>query len=98
MTTEDHEMESGSSMGNDDDTDFVPKFISRKSRTESVLQAVRSVVTSRVASPPEDPGVGRDSKCDTGSINLFSTSKLIFHVSVFTTANSGAASSADHWC
>src|SRR4051812_20240471 len=74
MNTEGHEMESRSSMGKDDDPEFVPKFLSNRSRTGSVLQAVRAAVSSRVASPPEDPRIESDGKFDTGSINpLFFT-------------------------
>jgi hypothetical protein len=62
MTTDDHEMESASSFGKDDDHDFAPKLLSKKSRTNSVLHAVRSVVTSRVVTPTDDPRKGKFDK------------------------------------
>jgi hypothetical protein len=71
MTAEDHEMESASSFGKDDDHEFVPKFLTKKSRTSSVLKAVRSVVASKVPSPTEDSQVARDSKFDHGPIVHF---------------------------
>ena len=51
---EGHKKESLSSVATGDDADFVPRFLNRKSRTESVLQAVRSVVGNRFQSPIED--------------------------------------------
>ena len=64
MATEAHEMESVSSIGKDDEPDFVPTFLTKKSRTGSVLDAVRSLGTaaSKPVSSPESPRALRDCK------------------------------------
>lgn len=62
MTTIAHEMESISSIGKDDDPDFVPELLSKARRTGSVLQAVRSLAVNKATTPIADPQVGRDCK------------------------------------
>lgn len=68
MTTEDHEMESVSSIGKDDDPDFTPKFFTKRSRTSSVLQAVKSPFGNKAVSPIEDPKVAQDSKYESSPV------------------------------
>lgn len=76
MGTEVHEMESVSSNGKDDDPDFVPKLLSRKSRTASTWQAVRApFVSNRGSGIVEDAEAAREGE-------LFAAQSGLDHLSL----------------
>jgi hypothetical protein len=93
MTAEGHEMESVSSIGKDDDPDFVPPRIERRSRTGSLLQKAKSAYSNRTLPPIQDPRAvedGTSNQCLT-ILSLFDTyapPKLSFYRNVRTGSSS----------